>query len=77
MAAPCEPEGRGTTAALLCLTLLLLLAGVLAFLLWRYSHVHSRLRATPRRPAGSGQCDDARQLGGFSPKCGASLSGAV
>lgn len=50
MAAPCEPEGRGMTAAVLCLILLLLLAGVLVFLLWRYSHVHSRLRATHRRP---------------------------
>lgn len=36
MAAPCETEGRGTTAAVVCLILLLLLAGVLAFLLWRY-----------------------------------------
>lgn len=34
-AAPCEAEGRGTTAAVVCLVLLLLLGGVLAFLLWR------------------------------------------
>ncbi|XP_074539295.1 uncharacterized protein LOC141800581 [Halichoeres trimaculatus] len=35
-AAPCETEGRGTTAAVVCLVLLLLLVGgVLAFLLWR------------------------------------------
>lgn len=34
-AAPCETEGRGTTAAVVCLVLLLLFGGVLAFLLWR------------------------------------------
>ncbi|XP_068179996.1 uncharacterized protein [Antennarius striatus] len=35
-AAPCEAEGRGTTAAVVCLVLLLLLfGGALAFLLWR------------------------------------------
>lgn len=35
-AAPCETGGRGTTAVVLCLVLLLLLfGGVLAFLLWR------------------------------------------
>lgn len=35
-AAPCETEGRGTTAAVVCAILLLLLCGgVLAFLLWR------------------------------------------
>uniref|UniRef100_H3D3H6 Si:dkeyp-97a10.2 n=1 Tax=Tetraodon nigroviridis TaxID=99883 RepID=H3D3H6_TETNG len=39
-AAPCEPEARGTTAAVVCLILLLSLAGVLAFLLWR-QHRHS------------------------------------
>uniref|UniRef100_A0A3B3TM91 Si:dkeyp-97a10.2 n=1 Tax=Poecilia latipinna TaxID=48699 RepID=A0A3B3TM91_9TELE len=33
--APCESEGRGTTAAVVCLVLLLLVCGgVLAFLLW-------------------------------------------
>ncbi|XP_023131997.1 uncharacterized protein si:dkeyp-97a10.2 isoform X1 [Amphiprion ocellaris] len=37
-AAPCE--GRGTTAAVVCLVLLLLVAGVLAFLLWR-KHRHN------------------------------------
>ncbi|XP_056900139.1 uncharacterized protein si:dkeyp-97a10.2 isoform X2 [Takifugu flavidus] len=40
-AAPCETEDRGTTAAVVCLILLLLLAGVLVFLLWR-QHRHSR-----------------------------------
>ncbi|XP_059195575.1 uncharacterized protein si:dkeyp-97a10.2 isoform X2 [Centropristis striata] len=41
-AAPCETEGRGTTAAVVSLLLLLLLlsGGVLAFLLWR-RHRHS------------------------------------
>ncbi|KAM9723388.1 uncharacterized protein ACNS7B_018812 [Menidia menidia] len=40
-AAPCEAEGRGTTAAIVCLVLLLLLCGgALAFLLWR-RHGHS------------------------------------
>ncbi|XP_061574470.1 uncharacterized protein si:dkeyp-97a10.2 [Cololabis saira] len=35
-AAPCETGGRGTTAAVVCLVLLVLLCGgVLAFLLWR------------------------------------------
>ncbi|XP_041844405.1 uncharacterized protein si:dkeyp-97a10.2 [Melanotaenia boesemani] len=35
-AAPCETDGRGTTAVVVCLVLLLLLCGgVLAFLLWR------------------------------------------
>lgn len=33
---PCERESRGTAAALVCLVLLLLLAGGLAFLVWRY-----------------------------------------
>uniref|UniRef100_A0A3P9NJK0 Si:dkeyp-97a10.2 n=1 Tax=Poecilia reticulata TaxID=8081 RepID=A0A3P9NJK0_POERE len=34
-AAPCESEGRGTTAAVVCLVLLLMVCGgVLAFLLW-------------------------------------------
>ncbi|XP_051263742.1 uncharacterized protein si:dkeyp-97a10.2 [Dicentrarchus labrax] len=39
-AAPCETEGRGTTAAVVCLVLLLLFGGVLAFLLWR-RHRHN------------------------------------
>ncbi|XP_072249902.1 uncharacterized protein [Leuresthes tenuis] len=40
-AAPCETESRGTTVAIVCLVLLLLLCGgVLAFLLWR-RHRHS------------------------------------
>ncbi|XP_070822906.1 uncharacterized protein [Chaetodon trifascialis] len=39
-ATPCETEGRGTTAAVVCLVVLLLLGGVLAFLLWR-RHRHS------------------------------------
>lgn len=40
-AAPCEAEGRGTTAAVVCLVLLLLLfGGALAFLLWR-RHGHN------------------------------------
>ncbi|XP_068426192.1 uncharacterized protein [Clinocottus analis] len=34
-AAPCGTQGKGTTAAVLCPVLLLLLGGVLAFLLWR------------------------------------------
>lgn len=38
--APCETEDRGTTAAVVCLILLLLLAGVLVFLLWRYTLMH-------------------------------------
>lgn len=42
-AAPCETEGRGTTAAVVCLVLLLLLVGgVLAFLLWRRHRQSSR-----------------------------------
>lgn len=40
-AAPCETEGRGTTAAVVCLVLLLLFGGgLLAFLLWR-RHRHT------------------------------------
>ncbi|KAM9352842.1 uncharacterized protein ABDE67_005204 isoform 1-T2 [Symphorus nematophorus] len=40
-AAPCETEGRGTTAAIVGLTLLLLVVGgVLGFLLWR-KHRHN------------------------------------
>ncbi|KAM6994760.1 uncharacterized protein LKV04_007104 isoform 1-T1 [Tautogolabrus adspersus] len=39
-AEPCETEGRGTTAAVVCLVLLLLVGGVLAFLLWR-RHRHN------------------------------------
>lgn len=40
-AAPCETEGRGTTAAIVGLTILLLVVGgALAFLLWR-RHRHS------------------------------------
>ncbi|XP_053183100.1 uncharacterized protein si:dkeyp-97a10.2 isoform X1 [Scomber japonicus] len=40
-AAPCETEGRGTTAAIVCLVLLvLLLGGAVAFLLWR-RHRHN------------------------------------
>lgn len=39
-AAPCETESRGTTAAVVCLVLLLLFGGVLAFLLWR-RHRHN------------------------------------
>ncbi|XP_041649218.1 uncharacterized protein si:dkeyp-97a10.2 isoform X2 [Cheilinus undulatus] len=39
-AAPCETEGRGTVAVVVCLVLLLLVAGVLAFLLWR-KHRHN------------------------------------
>ncbi|XP_013871806.1 uncharacterized protein si:dkeyp-97a10.2 [Austrofundulus limnaeus] len=43
-ATPCESEGRGMTAAVVCLVLLLLLCGgVLAFLLWR-RHKHSNRR---------------------------------
>lgn len=42
-AAPCETEGRGTTAAVVCLVLLLLLVGgVLAFLMWRRHRQSSR-----------------------------------
>lgn len=38
--APCETQGRGTTVAVVCLALLVLLfGGALAFLLWRYSHI--------------------------------------
>lgn len=38
-AAPCETENRRTTAAVVCLMLLLSLGGVLGFLLWRrYRH---------------------------------------
>ncbi|XP_076004705.1 uncharacterized protein LOC142999148 isoform X2 [Genypterus blacodes] len=38
-AAPCEVEGRGTTAALVCLVLLLLVGGTLVFLLlWRHRY---------------------------------------
>ncbi|GAA6220427.1 uncharacterized protein LOC108899544 isoform X1 [Lates japonicus] len=44
-AAPCETEGRGTTAAVVCLVLLLLLGGVLAFLLWWYSNAHRQWQA--------------------------------
>ncbi|KAK5921958.1 hypothetical protein CgunFtcFv8_019269 [Champsocephalus gunnari] len=39
-AAPCEAEGRGTIAAVVCPIFLLLFGGVLAFLLWR-RHWHS------------------------------------
>ncbi|XP_038566760.1 uncharacterized protein si:dkeyp-97a10.2 [Micropterus salmoides] len=39
-AAPCEKEGSGTTAAVVCLVLVLLFGGVLAFLLWR-RHRHN------------------------------------
>ncbi|XP_074508630.1 uncharacterized protein LOC141778337 isoform X2 [Sebastes fasciatus] len=39
-AAPCETDGSGTTAAVLCPVLLLLFGGVVAFLLWR-RHRHS------------------------------------
>ncbi|XP_031170208.1 uncharacterized protein si:dkeyp-97a10.2 isoform X2 [Sander lucioperca] len=45
-AAPCETEGRGTTAAVVCSLLLLLFGGVLAYLLWRrrrYSNRGERL----------------------------------
>ncbi|XP_040899390.1 uncharacterized protein si:dkeyp-97a10.2 isoform X2 [Toxotes jaculatrix] len=49
-AAPCETEGRGTTAAVVCLVLLLLVGGGLAFLLWwrhrrnnRGESLHERL----------------------------------
>uniref|UniRef100_UPI0037E828A1 uncharacterized protein n=1 Tax=Semicossyphus pulcher TaxID=241346 RepID=UPI0037E828A1 len=42
-AAPCETEGRGTTAAVVCLVVLLLLVGgVLAFLLWRRQRHNNR-----------------------------------
>ncbi|XP_047455150.1 uncharacterized protein si:dkeyp-97a10.2 [Mugil cephalus] len=42
-AAPCETEGRGTTAAVVCLVFLLLLfGGVLAFLLWRRHRQNNR-----------------------------------
>ncbi|XP_034554507.1 uncharacterized protein si:dkeyp-97a10.2 [Notolabrus celidotus] len=42
-AAPCETEGRGTTVAVVCLVLLLMLVGgVLAFLLWRRHRHNSR-----------------------------------
>lgn len=43
--APCETESRGTTAAVVCLVLLLLVGGVLAFLLWRYSNAHMHQQA--------------------------------
>ncbi|XP_065813998.1 uncharacterized protein si:dkeyp-97a10.2 isoform X2 [Labrus bergylta] len=39
-AEPCETKDRGTTAAVVCLVLLLLVGGVLAFLLWR-RHRHN------------------------------------
>ncbi|CAJ1062765.1 uncharacterized protein si:dkeyp-97a10.2 [Xyrichtys novacula] len=41
-AAPCETEGRGMTAAVVCLVILLLIViGVLAFVLWRrHRHGH-------------------------------------
>lgn len=39
-AAPCGTEVRGTTAAVVCLVLLLLVGAVLAFLLWR-KHRHN------------------------------------
>ncbi|XP_071782755.2 uncharacterized protein LOC139932770 isoform X1 [Centroberyx gerrardi] len=45
-AAPCETEGKGTTVAVVCLVILLLFGGVLAFLLWRrhrYSNRGERL----------------------------------
>ena len=38
LTAPCETESRGTTVAIVCLVLLLLCGGVLAFLLLRYSN---------------------------------------
>lgn len=43
--APCEAESRGTTTAVVCLVLLLLVGGVLAFLLWRYSNAHTHQQA--------------------------------
>lgn len=46
MTAPCETEGRGTTAAVVCLVLLLLFGGVLAFLLWRYNNIHQQQAQT-------------------------------
>ncbi|XP_058233015.1 uncharacterized protein si:dkeyp-97a10.2 isoform X2 [Hemibagrus wyckioides] len=39
-AVPCEREGRGSAVAVVCLVLLLLLAGGLAFLVWRYMNIH-------------------------------------
>ncbi|XP_071325406.1 uncharacterized protein [Trachinotus anak] len=45
-AAPCETEGRGTTAAVACFILLLLFGGMLAFLLWwkrRHNYRRERL----------------------------------
>lgn len=39
LTAPCETQGRGMTAAVVCLVFVLLVCGgVLAFLLWRYSN---------------------------------------
>ncbi|XP_019948154.2 uncharacterized protein [Paralichthys olivaceus] len=41
-AGPCETEGRGTTAAVVCFVLLLLFGGALAFLLWRRHRLNNR-----------------------------------
>ncbi|XP_029360544.1 uncharacterized protein LOC115045151 isoform X2 [Echeneis naucrates] len=48
-AAPCETEGRGTTAAVVCLILLLLFGGALAFLLW-WKRRHNYRRESLREP---------------------------
>lgn len=67
--APCETEGRGTTVAVVCLVLLvLLLGGALAFLLWRYSHItkgksHFRLRCLLWREDGEGEEADKKGKG--------------
>ncbi|XP_060718162.1 uncharacterized protein si:dkeyp-97a10.2 isoform X1 [Tachysurus vachellii] len=49
-AVPCEREGRGTAVAIVCLVILLLLAGGLAFLLWRKRFGYSNRRERLREP---------------------------
>ncbi|XP_053289666.1 uncharacterized protein si:dkeyp-97a10.2 isoform X1 [Pleuronectes platessa] len=53
-AAPCETEGRGMTAAVVCLVLLLLLGGALALLLWRYGNAHTATGTDTNLISGSG-----------------------
>lgn len=49
-AEPCERESRGTAVAVVCLVLLLLVAGGLTFLLWRKRMSYSNRRERLREP---------------------------